>query len=86
LLALLNRNKRYPANEAADGTANIAFTIDRAGAVTSARLVNSSGDRRLDEEAVALPRRCSPVPAPPADLGRGPITLTVPIRFNREAL
>ena len=83
LLALLNRNKRYPAGATGVGTASVAFAVDRAGVVLSARLIASSGDSALDEEAVALLRRSSPVRPPPPAFGRGVITLTVPIRFSR---
>ncbi|WP_245257031.1 energy transducer TonB [Nitrobacter sp. Nb-311A] len=65
------------------GVATVAFTIDRSGRVLSARLVRSAGDGMLDAEAVSLPRRASPVPAPPPNIGGGSITLAVPIRFNR---
>jgi periplasmic protein TonB len=82
LMAHLNRYKRYPSG-AGVGTASIAFTISRSGEVLSARLIGSSGDSALDEEAVALIRRASPVPAPPPEVGGGSIPLTVPIRFNR---
>lgn len=82
LMAHLNRFKRFPSGASA-GVASIVFVIDRAGRVISARLVGSSGDSALDMEAVSLPRRASPVPTPPADVGGVTITLTVPIRFNR---
>ena len=68
---------------AANGTATVAFTINRSGTVTSARLVASSGDAALDAEAVSLPRRASPVPEPPANVSSGTIALAVPIRFSR---
>lgn len=82
LSAHLNRYKRFPSDAAGAGTAGVAFTITRSGQVLSARLVRSSGDAALDREAVALPRRASPVPAPPAGFGAATITLSVPIRFN----
>lgn len=82
LVAHLNRYKRFPAGAVAAGTVTVAFTINRSGAVVGARLVASSGDSALDAEAVSLPRRASPVPAPPANMG-GAITLAVPIRFSR---
>ena len=82
LSAHLNRYKRFPSDAARSGTAGVAFTIARSGQVLSARLVRSSGDAALDREAVALPRRASPVPAPPAGFGGTTITLSVPIRFN----
>jgi protein TonB len=82
LMAQLNRHKRYPAGSSGRGTATVAFSINRSGAVTSARLMRSSGDRALDQEAVALPRRASPLPKPPDGVGSGSIALTVPIRFG----
>jgi protein TonB len=83
LIAELNRHKRYPAGSSANGTALVAFSINRSGAVTSARLARSSGDSALDQEAVSLPRRASPLPRPPDGVGGGTIALTVPIRFGR---
>jgi periplasmic protein TonB len=83
LVAHINRFKRFPANAASSGTASVAFAINRAGAVVSARLISSSGDRALDEEAVALLHRASPTPPPPAQMGGSVISLTVPIRFDR---
>jgi protein TonB len=83
LMAHLNQHKRFPAGAAGAGTATVAFTITRAGAVIGARLVHSSGDPVLDADAVALPRRASPVPEPPPSVPGGTITLAVPIRFNR---
>ena len=83
LMAHLNRNKRYPSGATSTGTVTVAFTIDRSGRVLSSRLVRGSGDPVLDAEAVSLPRRASPVPAPPPNVGGGSVTLAVPIRFNR---
>lgn len=83
LVTHINRFKRFPPNAASSGTASVAFAINRAGAVLSARLISSSGDRALDEEAVALLHRASPTPPPPAQMGGGVISLTVPIRFDR---
>jgi protein TonB len=84
LAAQLNRYKRYPAGSAGSGTAMVAFSIGRSGEVTSARLARSSGDRALDQEAVALPRRASPLPKPPDGLVTGTIPITVPIYFGRR--
>jgi periplasmic protein TonB len=82
LMAHLNRYKRYPSGAASTGTASVAFTIARSGQVLSAHLIGSSGNPALDAEAVSLPRRASPVPAPPPDFGGGVLTLTVPIHFG----
>ena len=83
LMAHLNRYKRFPPGAISSGTTSIAFTISRSGQVLSSRLVRSSGEGVLDQEAVALPRRASPVPAPPPSVGGASITLSVPIRFDR---
>lgn len=82
VVAHLNRHKRYPGG-GARGTSSVAFTIDRSGRVLSARLIRSSGDKTLDQEAVSLARRASPVPAPPANISGRSIVLSVPIRFSR---
>jgi periplasmic protein TonB len=82
LMAHLNRYKRYPSGAASTGTASVAFTIARSGQVLSARLIGSSGNPALDAEAVSLPRRASPVPAPPPDFGGNVLNLTVPIHFG----
>ncbi|MGN6311416.1 MAG: energy transducer TonB family protein [Xanthobacteraceae bacterium] len=83
LMAHLNRYKRFPSGAGSGGVATIAFTINRSGQVTGSRLLRSSGDSVLDAEAVALPRRASPVPAPPPGTGGSSIGLAVPIRFSR---
>ncbi|UZF93663.1 energy transducer TonB family protein [Bosea sp. NBC_00550] len=82
LIAHLNRFKRFP-NGASPGTVQVAFSIDRGGRVLSARLVHGSGDAALDEEAVSMVRRASPVPAPPDGIGGSSIALAVPVRFSR---
>jgi protein TonB len=84
LMAQLNRHKRYPSGTSSNGTATVAFSINRSGEVTSARLAHSSGDSALDQEAVALPRRASPLPKPPEGVASSSIALTVPIRFGRN--
>ena len=82
VMAHLNRYKRYPSGSSGNGTSLVTFSINRAGAVTSARLARSSGDRALDDEAVSLPQRASPLPKPPEGVGSGSI-VTVPIHFAR---
>jgi protein TonB len=82
LVAHLNRFKRFPPG-GSTGVATFAFTIDRAGCVVGASLVGSSGTAALDAEAVSMVRLSLPVSAPPAGVGGGSISLTVPVRFNR---
>lgn len=84
LMAHLNRHKRYPTGENGSGKARVAFTIDRSGRVLAARLVGGSGNGSFDEEAVAMVRRASPVPPPPADIGGSTISFSVPVDFTRR--
>ena len=82
LMAHLERRKRYPAasrSRREEGTAQVHFSIDARGNVLSTKLVRSSGHPALDEAAVALVQRASPVPAPPA---AAPRSITAPIRFD----
>lgn len=81
VIAHLNSRKRGVAGGA--GIATVAFKIDRSGKVMSAQVVNSSGNKVLDGEAVALTQRASPVPPPPADVTGAALYLKVPIRFKR---
>jgi len=84
LMGHLNRHKRYPGGASGSGKAVVSFSINRSGQVTSARLARSSGSPALDEEAVALLRRASPVPPPPPEVGGSTISFTVPVDFSRR--
>jgi len=84
VLGALNKVKRYP-REAAfrrqQGVPYIRFVMDREGKVLSVRLERSSGFRPLDEEALALPKRASPLPKPPDDVKTETVELIVPVEF-----
>ena len=85
IVALLERNKRYPPAAQArgeHGVAQVFFSLDREGHVIDSWITSSSGAAALDEEALALLRRAEPFPAPPAELIGAQVNLTVPIRFN----
>lgn len=84
LLAQLEKYKRYPADamtEHQEGVPTVTFSMDRKGHVLSVTLASSSGYTLLDQEAVALPQRAQPLPAPPDSVTGDPITLTVPVEF-----
>jgi len=81
VVAHLNRLKRAPGGRR--GVTTIAFTIDRNGRVLSARIARSSGNAPLDREAVAMVRRASPVPPPPANIRGNSILLSVPVSISR---
>ena len=84
VVGALERNKRYPAaaQGGEKGTAQLAFSLDRQGKVTVARIAKSSGFAALDRETLELVRRGQPFPAPPAAMAGAQIDLTVLIRFN----
>jgi periplasmic protein TonB len=85
IVALLERNKRYPESAQSrrqQGIAQVFFSLDRKGQVVASRIVRSSGTDTLDEEALALLRRAQPFPPPPREVPGERVDLTVPIRFN----
>jgi protein TonB len=80
MAAHVKRHLRYPTGARSQGAAVVAFTIDRAGRVTSARLARSAGASALDQEAVAAIRRASPVPPPPSSMTS--LFFSIPLQFN----
>src|SRR5262249_20312023 len=85
IVALLERNKRYPAvaqSRREQGIAQVFFSLDRHGRVIDSRIARSWGPRPLAEEALAMLRRAQPFRAPPRELPGERVDLTVPIRFN----
>lgn len=73
--------KEYPEDaRPASGTAVVAFSVDRSGRITSARLARSSGSALLDRAAVATVRRANPVP--PAPAGIPGASFTIPLHFS----
>jgi periplasmic protein TonB len=83
LVAALERQKRYPSEARGDqGTAQLAFNVDRRGNVHNARITRSSGSSVLDHEALALVQRAQPLPPPPPEVPGAQIPIVVPIRYN----
>lgn len=87
VLAALNRVKHYPREAARlrqEGISWICITMDQRGKVRSVRLHKQSGHRVLDQEALAMASRASPLPRPPASLKMLRIEVTVPIAFSMD--
>jgi protein TonB len=85
LIDHLNRYKRYPdaaRQQRAQGTAVVAFKLDRSGRVVAAHVTRSSGSPTLDGEALAVHKRASPLPAPPAHVSGATLDLILPIQFR----
>jgi protein TonB len=82
LVAHLARFKSYPHAGAAAGVVSLAFTIDRKGNLVSSRIEKTSGSDVLDAEVLAMVKRATPFPAPPAGVADADLTFVVPIRFT----
>lgn len=82
LVAHLARFKSYPHAGAAAGVVSLTFTIDRKGNLVSSRIEKTSGSDVLDAEALAMVKRATPFPAPPAGVADADLTFVVPIRFT----
>jgi TolA protein len=78
--ACLNSSK--PRSLGASGRVVIAIAISASGGLTSAGVVSSSGNSRLDQAAIATARRCSPFPQPPAGSSDGQRRFTIPFTFD----
>jgi protein TonB len=85
LFGALTRAKRYPQRarlRRIEGKSQVAFTMRRDGTVISATLIGSSGDADLDEEAVQLVHRASPLPPPPAEMTGDVVSVAMGLDFN----
>ena len=85
VLSWLNRHKRYPSSAKSrrqEGLVQVAFTVDQGGRVTSSRVTRSSGIPALDQAALDMVRRASPVPAPPPEIASSALRLAVPVDFS----
>ena len=81
----LERYKKYPPEAMAkkiSGQAVISFTLNRQGTILSSTLARSSGQAVLDEEAMAILKRASPLPPMPQELPQAALALTMPIHFS----
>ena len=60
----------------------VEFTIDRSGKVVASRVLRRSGSSFLDQEAIAVLQRASPLPSPPEEITGELLPLTLPIQFR----
>ncbi|HSI24444.1 MAG TPA: energy transducer TonB, partial [Methylotenera sp.] len=58
--------------------------IDSSGNVLSANIKESSGHEALDNQALEMVRKASPLPAPPEALRGRSFNITVPVSFKLE--
>ena len=60
----------------------VAFRLDSSGQVVASRVTKSSGSQALDDEALAVLKRASPLPAPPEQIAGPMLDLVLPIQFR----
>jgi protein TonB len=85
VVSRLQRAKRYPAGaeqRREQGVVTLAFSLSRGGNVLSRRIVRSSGNPELDQEALATVQRAAPFPPFPPGMSQASVQLSVPIRFS----
>lgn len=85
VVAKLRRAKRYPKEakrKKLTGTVRVSFTISKNGSVSGIRISRSSGHGILDQAALDMVRRASPMPKFPGDIKQAKMTLHVPVRFD----
>lgn len=85
LQAHLERQKRFVQRRSGgrgSGVAQLSFVIDAGGNVLSARIVHSTGNKQLDQLALDMAKRASPVPAPPPAIAKPRLPIMVPIHFK----
>ena len=64
----------------------VRFIIISNGKVNNRVLVKTSGDERLDKEALAMLKRASPFPPIPSDVKKEMLDLTIPIEFTLKTI
>ena len=85
LLARLSQYKSYPPalrKKRQQGTVVLAFSIDRSGTVLASHVQKSSGYPLLDQAALDLLIKASPLPARPDSTAPDHLHLVLPVEFS----
>lgn len=85
----LAHEKRYPRlarKKQQEGVVIVRFKLSQVGAVDQVEIIKSAGVKRLDDEAVALIHRASPLPQAPEtvfarEAKNGAVEMVIPIEF-----
>lgn len=85
LMGTLQRNKRYPKEakkKKEQGTVMLQFSINKRGDVIAANIAESSGHLLLDEAALQMLRKASPLPSIPDSLAQQQLEITIPVEYS----
>ena len=80
----LERHKRYPPRlrrRRIEGEVVVAFTVGAGGELLEHEVLESSGERGLDEAALAMLRAAEPLPPIPASMGVDRYRAEMPVRY-----
>lgn len=77
-IALIASRSKKPTT-ASRSSAYVTFNFDQSGNITSARMSRSSGNPAIDELALQIVRKSSPIPSPPEGWN-GSLTVPVEVR------
>jgi len=83
--AKLRRAKRYPRQaerKQITGVVHVSFTIASSGSVSGIRISRSSGHAILDQAAIDMVTRASPMPKFPREVRHAKMTIQVPVQFD----
>jgi protein TonB len=85
IMRQLQRYKSYPRDlkkAKVEGTVVVEFTIDRDGRLLASSLQRSSGAAGLDQAALDMLARASPLPAIPKFMNRDELALAIPVEYS----
>jgi protein TonB len=86
--AKLERLKRYPPaaeRRGVKGAVVVRYWVDRSGQVLASAVSKSSGSPLLDDEALELVKRASPLPSPPDNIADEYLESLVTISFGMKS-
>lgn len=64
------------------GTAVVRFTVGATGELLTREIARSSGNKQLDDAALASVEKAAPFPAMPNEINQEPLVVSVPFRFT----
>lgn len=83
IVVRLNASRSFPLQAMGQsGTTKVRFVLDRSGKLISNELLQSSGLKPFDLEALAIVDRAQPFPVPPPEIDDDRLKFVVPMDFD----